>query len=128
MDIIQFIFEEIDKDIFIQFKNIDYDIDDLINYFSNIIIPIIYEKRELIKVLYTSSLNGYWINFLERRYSAIIYKKKYYNLKKRIFIKYIISIIEVWITDDIPDVPIEFKKDFLNYLNRNIIDIQKESK
>jgi len=51
----------------------------IIDVISNEILPLIYENREILKILYTSPLHPYWIDYLKANYSKWVssFKSEY---------------------------------------------------
>ncbi len=90
------------------------------------IIPEIYEKRNWIKILYSSRIDSQWESFLKKRYINLF--SKYYadrlhtnttmSLEESsdIICQYILSLFSIWLTSDLPDPPSVFEKKFLAIL------------
>lgn len=131
-EILNFIFNIIDKKIFREFKNINYFPSTIVNksilidYLSTNILPIIYEYRNIIKIMYLSDISNVWNNFLEDKYSkeVCLYLNIENNMHLRLFVKYILLIIELWITDETVEKPKQFKKHFKNLCLSPIINIK----
>lgn len=110
-DIIEYIHEETNQHIFNVFNKYCPSNDgDPISFLADHILPLIYEKREIVNTLYTTQVDPCWKEFLRGTYSEWVLKNVNYQLKynfNKEDIAYIIttmaiSFIEVWIRKDNP--------------------------
>ena len=92
----------------------------IIDVISNEILPLIYENREILKILYTSPLQPYWIDYLKANYSKWVssFKSEYdcrtvpsYYAENLTYL-FFFSIIELWVSKPVPETPAEFMKIF----------------
>ena len=117
-DIIEYIHEETNQHIFNVFNKYCPSNDgDPISFLADHILPLIYEKREIVNTLYTTQVDPCWKEFLRGTYSEWVLKNVNYQLKynfNKEDIAYIIttmaiSFIEVWIRKDNPIPPEEYR-------------------
>ncbi len=130
-EIFQEIKEGIDKSIYEDFELAliqQQETVDIYEIIANTLLPNIYAKRDWIRVMYYSSSNFLWKNYLKEKYVHLILKyysnqlinhSKYFTDKQMLNIAcdYIISVISEWLLDDIPLLPNQFKKEFLLLMN-----------
>lgn len=92
----------------------------IIDVISNEILPLIYENREILKILYISPLHPYWIDYLKANYSKWVssFKSEYdcrtvpsYYAENLTYL-FFFSIIELWVSKPVPETPAEFRKIF----------------
>ena len=94
------------------------------------LLPLIYEKREVINTLYTTQVDPCWKEFLRGTYSEWVLKNVNYQLKynfNKEDIAYIIttmaiSFIEVWIRKDNPIPPEEYRETFIQLAKTSLCD------
>lgn len=130
-DIIDYIHKETDQQIFNVFHKYRSERDgDPITFLADYILPLIYEKREVISTLYISQADPYWKEFLHEIYSQWVLKNVNYQLKYD-FVKediaYIIttmaiSFIEVWIRKENPTPPKKFRETFIQLTKTSLCD------
>lgn len=131
-DIIDYIHKETDQQIFNNFNNYCPKRDgDPITFLADHILPLIYEKREVVGTLYNSQATTCWREFLREKYSQWVLKNVNYQLKYSFSeedIAYIIttmaaiSFIEVWIRKDNPTPPEEFRETFIQLAKTSLCD------
>ena len=130
-DIIEYIHEETNQDIFNVFNKYCPSNDgDPISFLADHILPLIYEKREVINTLYTTQADPCWKEFLRGTYSEWVLKNVNYQLKynfNKEDIAYIIttmaiSFIEVWIRKDNPITPEEYRETFIQLSKTSLCD------
>ena len=130
-DIIEYIHEETNQHIFNVFNKFCPSNDgDPISFLADHILPLIYEKREVVNTLYTTQVDPCWKEFLRGTYSEWVLKNVNYQLKynfNKEDIAYIIttmaiSFIEVWIRKDDPIPPEEFRKTFIQLSKTSLCD------
>ncbi|WP_429971612.1 TetR-like C-terminal domain-containing protein [Fructilactobacillus sp. Tb1] len=116
-DAIEYLFESIDNNIFdavIYDKNISSR--EAISMLINVFPKKIYAKRDAIKILYTSELNGKWTKFLENRYKKMIVKYvfKDFSVARQIiskedaanfYTRSFLALLETWMSKPIPEKP-----------------------
>ncbi|WP_270227975.1 transcriptional regulator [Lactococcus garvieae] len=123
---------------------IDKDIDDetakfmrgtntnIVKFVSHTLLPLLYARKEWIKILCETNVDPNWLNFLQEKYSPVV--EAYLNKigKKEIFsnaylanilLKEFLSILSTWLTDDIPESVSLFQKKFLYLLSLSPADI-----
>lgn len=130
-DIIDYIHKETDQQIFNIFNNYCPERDgDPITLLADRVLPLIYEKREVIGALYNSQADPCWKEFLRGTYSEWVLKNINYQLKYNFSkedIAYIIttmaiSFIEVWIRKDDPIPPEEYRETFIQLSKTSLCD------
>ena len=130
-DIIDYIHKETDQQIFNNFNNYCPERDgDPITFLADHILPLIYEKREVVGTLYNSQATTCWREFLREKYSQWVLKNVNYQLKYNFSeedIAYIIttmaiSFIEVWVRKDNPTPPEEFRETFIQLAKTSLCD------
>lgn len=130
-DIIDYIHKETDQQIFNNFNNYCPERDgDPITFLADHILPLIYEKREVVGTLYITQVDPCWKEFLRGTYSEWVLKNVNYQLKYNFSkedIAYIIttmaiSFIEVWIRKDNPIPPEEYRETFIQLSKTSLCD------
>lgn len=123
--------KETDQQIFNIFDQYLPDRDgDPITFLANYVLPLIYEKREVISTLYTSQADPCWREFLRETYSKWVLKNVHYNKKfgfsdqdiAHIITTMAISFIEVWIRKENPISPKEFRDTFIQLAKTSLCD------
>ncbi|WP_049507291.1 TetR/AcrR family transcriptional regulator [Streptococcus anginosus] len=129
-DIIKSIHESIDKPIYEMFLEYDtLENKDPFLFIADNIFPILYENRKWLKMLYSSSTDPYWTNYLKKIYT----KWALENIKPNqslidlpddfiisLLVHYVIANIEVWITQENPLPPQVFKEKFLTLVHSSL--------
>ena len=129
-DIIAFIHDSIDKPVyetFLEYSTLTNK--DPFLFIADKIFPILYENRKWLKMLYSSSTDPYWTNYLKKIYT----KWALENIKPNqslidlpddfiisLLVHYVIANIEVWITQENPLPPQIFKEKFLTLVHTSI--------
>lgn len=130
-DIVDYIHKETDKQIFNIFDKYLPERDgDPITFLADYVLPLIYEKREVISTLYTSQADPFWREFLRETYSKWILKNVHYSKKfgfsdqdiAHIITAMAISFIEVWIRKENPIPPKEFRETFIQLAKTSLCD------
>ncbi|QYU59000.1 hypothetical protein K1728_12075 (plasmid) [Weissella confusa] len=65
----------VDQDIQNQIQNIldnRHSNTDFIDAIEKVVLPLLYEKRELLQVVFSENLHSTWISFIENRYSELL--------------------------------------------------------
>ncbi|MCR1901111.1 TetR/AcrR family transcriptional regulator [Ligilactobacillus apodemi] len=93
------------------------------------ILPLIYQHREWLKVLYGTNIDLKWRKYLYEKYStaAIMYLKNQPGLNSplsqektvKILTDHIIAIISAWLSDEVPLHPTQFSQVFLEMMVRS---------
>ena len=106
--------------------------DDPITYFSKEILPILYEKRDWLKILYGTVIDNSWILFLQAKYTPIL---KLYLQKKgnnsglsddflcSLIVSKVIAILGNWLTSDNPEPASLFREKFMHILTTPTISL-----
>lgn len=130
-DIVAYIHKETDQQIFNIFDQYLPDRDgDPITFLANYVLPLIYEKREVISTLYTSQADPCWREFLRETYSKWVLKNVHYNKKfgfsdqdiDHIITTMAISFIDVWIRKENPIPPEEYRETFIQLSKTSLCD------
>ena len=130
-DIIEYIHEETNQHIFSVFNKYCPNNDgDPVTFLADYILPLIYEKKEIVNTLYTTQVDPCWKEFLRGTYSEWVLKNVNYQLKynfNKEDIAYIIttmaiSFIEVWIRKDNPIPPEEYRETFIQLSKTSLCD------
>ena len=130
-DIIEYIHEETNQHIFNVFNKYSPNNDgDPISFLADYILPLIYEKKEIINILYTTQVDPCWREFLRETYSKWVLKSVHYNKKfgfsdqdiAHIITTMAISFIEVWIRKENPIPPKEFRETFIQLAKTSLCD------
>lgn len=130
-EVLHLIFKTIDKRISKEFEHIYYFPSEirspqiLIDFLSENILSILYEYRYILRIMYSSNISNIWSKFLEDTYTKKI--KIYLNTENdmhlKILIKYVLLVIEIWITDTNIEKNESFKKHFKYLCMSSIINI-----
>lgn len=95
-------------------------------FLAQTILPAIYEQRQRIKILYTSSVDPLWNDFITASYKGWIEQNLNLNHQKlgipqdlanQLLAGWISSLIKNWITQDEPVPSKQFSKTFLNLVS-----------
>ncbi|WP_045798321.1 TetR/AcrR family transcriptional regulator [Streptococcus equinus] len=138
-EILQYLHKAIDSEVmesFVCYNNKENKPDPL-EYFAISVIPIIYKRRNWLRLLYSTTADPKWRFFLKQKYTdwlmdnIAINSYKELGLPKESIVQHIIncilSIIEIWITQEVPDHPQKFSKIFLKLVkNYSISDFIKK--
>ena len=98
----------------------DYN-DDFFKFFEQEILPLLYEKRDWLKILYSKVLDSSWADYAHKVYTPYIelYIKKTGNQSPlandficSLIVRQIIAIISNWLTNDRPEPASLFQKKF----------------
>lgn len=102
-----------------------------LHYFSEEILPILYENRTWLRYLYSTSADPVWRRFLTEKYRRWIIDNLALNVKQikiskeqaaTLVVNNILSIIEIWVSEEIPATPHDFKHTFLELCKLSIKD------
>jgi len=106
-------------------KNRNSFIDKLVNK----ILPIIYEKIDIFKVLYSEKVTSNWSHFMENQYSDLLeplFRDKFHKgtlipakLQSKIVIHEFIGLISIWMNQDNPVEPEKFSPIVIFSLNNS---------
>lgn len=105
---------------------------DILEFFCKDLLQFFYEKKDWLKVLYGTTVDPSWQNFIQERYSPYIeeYLDKFGkdNLISNYFLAQVIvqefvSIISIWITDKQPEPPSLFIRKFIFIINQSPVDL-----
>ncbi|MBM7636040.1 TetR/AcrR family transcriptional regulator [Streptococcus saliviloxodontae] len=135
-EIFKYIHEEIDNKILSVFsENVltDPNVSLIYERVATYLLPVIYDYREWLKILYNSEVDLKWRKYLfDNYYTPIItyLEENKINVSPlttkqtvRISIDYTISIISVWLSEDVPMHPSIFSKVFLEVINKSPISL-----
>lgn len=105
---------------------------DLISFYADNILPILYDKRDYLKILYGTEADSEWMFFLHKQYTPIV-KKCLKSQQERLgsqiefiselIVRQVISVIANWLTSEQPDPPSLFKKILITYLSTSTSDL-----
>lgn len=104
---------------------------DMVDYFVSEILPILYDKRDWLNVLYRTDLGGQWFVFLQTRYAPML--ETYLSrsgktlqvspkFSSHFVVGLVATIIACWLTMENPMQPVAFKEKFLHLLSVPTID------
>jgi hypothetical protein len=105
---------------------------DLIIYFSKEILPILYQKRNWLRVLYKYSADSNWMQFLEYQYKPIIkeyLKSSSHNMeisdefRCNLILRQFLAVISSWMLCDHPEPPYLFQSTFVQLLSTSSYDL-----
>lgn len=128
-EIIERIHYLIDEEIFSKFQEfVDSGNSNITGFLAEQILPILYEKKEWLKVLYGTNTDPDWTFFLETKYVPLItnFLEKIEKkdvipnfLLAQIIVKEFIALVSVWLTDNNPEPPELFIKKFLHIMSQS---------
>ncbi|GAB2024440.1 hypothetical protein OfM1_05110 [Lactovum odontotermitis] len=104
---------------------------DLVDYFADEVLPILYERRAELRVLYRTNLDRRWSLFLEKQYAPMIeaYLRKSgkvvevsYKFLSRLIVGQVMTLIACWLVEDNPLQPTLFKEEFVTLLSVSTYD------
>lgn len=105
---------------------------DLISFYADNILPILYDKRDYLKILYGTDADSEWMFFLQKQYSPIVkecLKSHQENLGKQIefiselIVRQFISVIANWLTSEQPEPPSLFKQILVTCLSTSTSEL-----
>ncbi|MCH4171348.1 MAG: TetR/AcrR family transcriptional regulator [Lactobacillus sp.] len=109
---------------------------DPITYFSKEMLPLLYNRRDWLKVLYGTVIDDSWINFLQDKYTPIFraYLEKVGNKSgfsndflSGLIVSQVIAILGNWLTSNTPEPASLFRKKFMRILNTSTFDLLTNS-
>ncbi len=133
-ELIDYIHTSVDRRVSNLLSDSPKDTKQALYYFAENIIPILYEKRTWLRYLYSTSADPVWRHFLTTKYRNWVMDNLEINLKgikidklqaATLCVNSILSIIEIWITEEIPAMPHDFKHTFLELCDISICDCYK---
>lgn len=101
------------------------------SYVADYILPLIYQGREWIRILYVTNIDPSWKNFLASTYTnwglkQLTPNRQNFGFSDDIMINLVVNmtmtIIEAWITQETPLPPDEFKPKFLKIIQTPLND------
>lgn len=101
-------------------------------FLSQEILPLLYEKKDWLQVLYNTNLDPRWNEFLENKYAPLIEKhlnnigKEYIipnNFLALLIVKEFLAITSTWLKDTNPEPASLFQKKFLKVFNSSPNDL-----
>lgn len=105
---------------------------DLIHFFIHKMLPHMYENKEWLKLLYSTTLNSDWSDFLQKKYSPIV-EVYLNNIRKNdilsnfflshLIVKEFLAIVSSWLIDSNPEPASLFQKKFLHVLHTSLYDL-----
>ncbi|MGM9886630.1 MAG: TetR/AcrR family transcriptional regulator [Lactococcus sp.] len=129
-EIIYFLHVYIDQTIQPQFKHfVASKRTDLPLFMAKELLPLLYDKREYLHVLYGSVADPSWNAYLENTYTDIL--EPYFSTTAGIEARFlaqavtrqILTIIGMWMADEIPEHPLTFSDKFLYLMNHSVNDL-----
>lgn len=121
-EIVEYIRQHIDEEIFVIFKSYNKGEDgSSLHFFQEKIIPVLYQHRDWLNCLYSTSIDPQWRNYLASKYrewltNTLSINNTHlgisYEATVKLVVHSIINIIDVWITEDNPLPPEKFQKIF----------------
>lgn len=106
----------------------------LVDYFTQTVLPLIWTQRYYLKILYTNPSNNDWVNYLSQRYTPLIQahltnQSQAHGLSSHFLAvlieKQINSIIATWLTAAEPEPVSLFEKKFLFLMHTPITALIK---
>mgnify|MGYP001021069714 CR=1 FL=1 len=100
-------------------------------FFAEVVIPVLYTRRERISCLYKTAADPYWRDFLLKTYGqwieqhiTIDYQKLNIPKEKaaQVLVRGILIFIEIWITQPEPTPPEQFAETFLKLIHFPLTD------
>jgi AcrR family transcriptional regulator len=106
-------------------------------FFANEILPLLYKKRDWLKILYGSSLiDTAWVDYLQKKYTPLlkIYLDRVGNKTGltndflcKLIVKQVLAILACWLTADMPEPVSLFKEKFIRIFKTSVYGIQGSS-
>ena len=99
-------------------------------YFAENVLPILYNRRQWLKLLYSSNIDPCWRRFLQKEYQPwfqnnLIFDPSKLNSNKefisKLIINHTLAILEAWLSQDFPMPPEAFKKHFITLLSTPVL-------
>ena len=135
-DIVNEIHNLIDNDIYKEFSKVlknNNSRNDIYELIAHSLLPLLYEKRVWLHVLYHTSADASWREFLVKKYSSLIvqnFSDKIDNNSPMsdyqiidIICEYIVAIISIWLSEEFPEPPSKFAKKFLELVRNSSSDL-----
>lgn len=102
---------------------------EIYNGIAQYILPLVYQHREWLRVLYSTNIDLKWRHYLHVRYSTITltYLAKYPPLNSplsqektiNLLTDHLLTVISTWLSDDFPMHPEKFAPIFLTLMTRS---------
>lgn len=102
---------------------------EIYNGIAQYILPLVYQHREWLRVLYSTNIDLKWRRYLHVRYSTITltYLAKYPPLNSplsqektiNLLTDHLLAVISTWLSDDLPMHPEKFAPIFLTLMTRS---------
>ncbi|UQS84135.1 TetR/AcrR family transcriptional regulator C-terminal domain-containing protein [Bombilactobacillus thymidiniphilus] len=127
-----YIDQDIKKSIKKIISNNTYNSSEFVVQLSQKIVPMLYEKRLFLYILYCKEADPSWISFIEKQYSSILepilrQKQIHKNIQistsmqSKVIIHQFLGIISAWMSTDSPECPESFAPKFEYLLRHSII-------
>lgn len=104
--------------------------EDVILFFAENALPILYSNRNWLKILYSTAIDPNWKSFLNLRYKGWLAENLNLSCSHKVglseefvtnlFLNHILTILETWLTQDMPTPPEVFAKQFVSLLETPI--------
>ena len=105
-------------------------------FLSHEILPLLYEKKDWLQILYNTCLDPKWGKFLEKKYAPLIERyldnigKEYIipnNFLALLVVKEFFAIVSTWLKDPNPEPTSLFQKKFLQVFNSSPNELLSQS-
>ena len=99
---------------------------DLVKFFAHEVLPLLYEKRDWLKLLYEKAFDPNWTYYIKAKYQPVLepYLKKSENkigfsneVLFDLIAKQVLAVIIVWLTSENPEPASIFEKKFIALLS-----------
>ncbi|WP_025022818.1 TetR/AcrR family transcriptional regulator [Ligilactobacillus hayakitensis] len=106
------------------------------HFLGNIVFPALYERRDMLRILYSSSLRAHWMAYLEEVYTN--WSEKFFADYKEVktiphyyahrgVVKITLDLIGLWMSQEKPERPEEFSTIYLRMIHTPMIDLLPDS-
>lgn len=105
---------------------------DLLAYFAQEILPLLYDKRDWLKILYGTTTDSSWAAFLQKSYTPYLRNYLTHAEKKTglsadflcsLVVRQIIALVANWLTSEHPEPASLFKKKFMYCVSTSTYDL-----
>lgn len=105
---------------------------DLADYLAVNILPLLYQKRDWLRILYSTNLDSHWFEFLQKQYTPMIksYFDKFgknpevpHDFLSKLVVGGMLTIISSWLTEKNPAPPSIFREKFIRILSTSTYDL-----
>ncbi len=111
----------------------NFKVQEALHLIANEVLPLLYQNRRIVRLLYNSAIDPYWEPFLEQQYtkwaSKIIVVSPHNQFEipapfsRALVVKHVLDLISTWITSPFPEEPALFQPKFIKITSKIIPEL-----